>query len=213
MYLPLPSVTYSKPSATLLQGSNELVCLVFGFSPVSINITWFLDQTKELLNYNTTEPHKGLDGKFSIQSHLHLSNVTWLPGAVITCRVTHENISLIRNVTKQGIGSVLHWLFENHIIFFQSNSINNSLIKRNYVADTLERCNFLDEILYAEVYQDIGVDGWYVTLTFLLLFLISVFYGVGATLIKVRYCLAHSCYPSILICFCGLTHIHMSFSV
>uniref|UniRef100_A0A3Q1KI15 Ig-like domain-containing protein n=1 Tax=Anabas testudineus TaxID=64144 RepID=A0A3Q1KI15_ANATE len=161
-------------STTLLQGSNELVCLASGFCPVSINITWLIDDTKELLNYNTTEPHRSPDGTFSIQSHLNLSNVMWIPGVKITCKVTHANTTISLNQTKEGI----------------------------------ESCTFLDEIMFTEVYQDIGVDSWYVTFTFLLLFLISVCYGVWATLIKVRYS-SYSYYNmlncSISYCLCSFT--------
>ncbi|KAI4821837.1 hypothetical protein KUCAC02_007417 [Chaenocephalus aceratus] len=147
------TVTYSKPSATILQGSGELVCLVFGYSPASINITWFLDDSRELLHYNTSEPHRGPKGTFSIQSHLSLSQVIWLPGVNITCRVTHANTSISLNSSKP---------------------------------DNLEDCNFLDDILHADVNQETGVEGWYLAFTFLSCFLISFIYGVFVTMFKTK---------------------------
>ncbi|XP_035853051.1 Ig heavy chain C region, membrane-bound form isoform X2 [Sander lucioperca] len=145
-------VTYSKPSATLLQGSGELVCLVSNFSPASINITWLLDG-KELWDYNTSEPHRGPNGKFSIQSHLRLSQVIWLRGAVLTCMVTHANTTLSRDISKP---------------------------------DILEDCNFLDDLMHAEVNQDTDVESWYMAFTFLIFFLISIIFGVLATMIKTK---------------------------
>uniref|UniRef100_A0A3B3I0V0 Ig-like domain-containing protein n=1 Tax=Oryzias latipes TaxID=8090 RepID=A0A3B3I0V0_ORYLA len=91
----------SPPAALFVDGgSNELVCLVFGFSPASINITWIADGSTELWNYNNSHPHRGPDGKFSIQSFLRLSPVDSLPGVTITCRVTHGNTTLSVNVSK-----------------------------------------------------------------------------------------------------------------
>ncbi|GLD66692.1 hemicentin-1-like protein [Lates japonicus] len=147
------TVTYSKLSATLLQGTSGLVCLVFDFSPESINITWFLDGSIELFDYNTSEPYRGQNGKFSVRSHLHLSQGYWLPGAVITCRVKHANTTLSLNISKP---------------------------------DTLERCDFFDEIMHADVNQDIGAGSWYMALAFIIFFLISVIYGVSATIIKTK---------------------------
>ncbi|XP_057717635.1 immunoglobulin mu heavy chain isoform X2 [Corythoichthys intestinalis] len=146
-------VTLSQPSAMLLRGSGELVCLVFGFSPASINVSWFLDDTNELMDFNITQPSRGPDGKFSIQSRLRLSQVDLLPGAVHTCRVTHATLTLTLNVTNPVI---------------------------------LPDCNVLDDIAHAVVNQDINVESWYMSATFLVLFLIAIIYGVLATLVKTK---------------------------
>uniref|UniRef100_A0A672HUV3 Ig-like domain-containing protein n=1 Tax=Salarias fasciatus TaxID=181472 RepID=A0A672HUV3_SALFA len=86
-------VALSEPSVLLLQSSNELVCLAFDFTPEAINITWFRDGTSELQDYNTSEPQRGADGKFSIRSHLRLSPIDFLPGVVFTCKVTHASFT------------------------------------------------------------------------------------------------------------------------
>ncbi|XP_051905843.1 uncharacterized protein LOC127590362 [Hippocampus zosterae] len=146
-------VTPSRPSAVLLRGSGELVCLVFGFSPASINISWYLDDANELSYFNTSQPSRGPDGKFSIQSRLRLSQIDLLPGVVHTCRVTHATLTLTLNVTNPVI---------------------------------LPDCNVLDDIADAVVNQDINVESWYMSATFLALFLISIVYGVLATLVKTK---------------------------
>ncbi|XP_062263594.1 uncharacterized protein ighd [Platichthys flesus] len=147
------TVTHTEPSATLLQGTNELVCLVFDFSPASINITWFLDESVPLLDYNTSEPHESQIGKFYVRSHLRLPKGNWLPGAVVTCRVSHANTTLSLHISKP---------------------------------DNLEHCTFFDEIMNADVNQDIDVESWYMALTFMLLFFSSVIFGVSATMIKTK---------------------------
>ncbi|XP_075993097.1 uncharacterized protein LOC142987986 isoform X1 [Genypterus blacodes] len=97
------AVTPSQPSATLFHGAGELMCLVFGFSPANINITWFLDDTTELLDYNTSEPHQGPKGKFSIQSRLRLDPGIWASGVVYNCIVTHTTVTIALNISKPVI--------------------------------------------------------------------------------------------------------------
>lgn len=50
----------------------------------------------------------------------------------------------------------------------------------------MPECDFLDELQHVFVSQDIDVHSWYMTITFLVLFLIAVIYGVSATFIQVR---------------------------
>ncbi|XP_014893239.1 hemicentin-1 isoform X1 [Poecilia latipinna] len=94
------TVRYTKPSAVLLRGENELMCLVSGFNPKSINITWLRSETTELSDYNTTEPYIGPDRKFNILSRLRLAPIDTLPGVVITCRVTHEGATVSVNMSE-----------------------------------------------------------------------------------------------------------------
>ncbi|KAJ0001015.1 hypothetical protein NQD34_006035, partial [Periophthalmus magnuspinnatus] len=143
------SIIPTKPFTRLLNGHNKLACLVSGFSPAPINISWFLDNSTELRDYNTSEVLRGHDGKFSIQSWLHLTPTDMLPGALYTCRVTHAT----------GTSDV-------HFI--------------------VEECNFLDYLLHTDLEQDTGVESWYMACVFLLCFLLSAVYCVGATLVKVR---------------------------
>uniref|UniRef100_A0A8C9SCZ0 Ig-like domain-containing protein n=1 Tax=Scleropages formosus TaxID=113540 RepID=A0A8C9SCZ0_SCLFO len=97
-----PVVPPSPPTATLLQSSTELVCLVQGFNPAPINITWFLNHVTELLEHNTTGPSQGLDGTFTVISHLRTSISDSTPGTVYTCAVTHGTTWLRVNISKQG---------------------------------------------------------------------------------------------------------------
>ncbi|XP_055079756.1 uncharacterized protein ighd [Periophthalmus magnuspinnatus] len=145
------SIIPTKPFTRLLNGHNKLACLVSGFSPAPVNISWFLDNSTELRDYNTSEVLWGHDGKFSIQSWLHLTPTDMLPGALYTCRVTHAT----------GTSDV-HFMSK----------------------ESVEECNFLDYLLHTDLEQDTGVESWYMACVFLLCFLLSAVYCVGATLVK-----------------------------
>ncbi|XP_057200921.1 uncharacterized protein ighd isoform X2 [Triplophysa rosa] len=146
------SLTHSAPTARLLQGSNELVCLAFGFSPSAINITWLLGLT-ELSHQKVTSPAEGPDGKFSIRSHLHLLPTEWAPGEVYSCSVTHITGILLLNISKPEI-------FEEAI--------------------------FMNENKAESIAHESLEEAWKMACSFLVLFLLSLFYGCTVTLVKVK---------------------------
>ncbi|XP_056608436.1 uncharacterized protein LOC130425975 isoform X2 [Triplophysa dalaica] len=146
------SLTHSAPTANLLQGSNELVCLAFGFSPSAINITWLLGLT-EMSGHRVTSPAEGPDGKFSIRSHLHLPPTNWAPGEVYSCRVTHITGVLLLNISKPEI-------FEEAI--------------------------FMNENKAESIKHESLEEAWKMACSFLVLFLLSLFYGCTVTLVKVK---------------------------
>ncbi|RXN08567.1 membrane-bound immunoglobulin [Labeo rohita] len=106
------SVIETAPSAMLLQGASELVCLVFGFSPPAINITWLLGTT-EVFAHRVSNPAKGPDGKFSIQSYLDFQPSDWAPGEVYTCKVTHVADNVSRSISKTALFEEAIFMNEN----------------------------------------------------------------------------------------------------
>ncbi|KAM4535197.1 uncharacterized protein V3H82_025023 isoform 2-T2 [Fundulus diaphanus] len=140
------SVTYSKPSAILFEEEDELVCLVSGFSPPSINITWFRSETTQLLDYNITEPYPGQDGKFSIQSRLRLAPIDSLPGIVLTCQVTHEGTTLTVNMSKPDT--------LDHCNFFDTikdTDVSQDALKETWSMALTFLCFFLFTIIFCLV--------------------------------------------------------------
>lgn len=86
----------------LLQGQNELVCLVYNYSPSAINITWLLNNVIVQHKGSTSSAAKGPDGKFSIRSQLNVQASEWAPGATYTCHVEHITGTINRNISKTG---------------------------------------------------------------------------------------------------------------
>lgn len=168
------------------------MCLVFGFSPVSINITWVLDDTTKLLDYNTSEPHQGPKGKFSIQSWLRLDPGIWASGVVYTCMVTHTTVTLSLNISKPGASLSIDWdalLPGNHLTCTVAKSYLRDVSQCNSLTVIPEEGAFFDYNMHADVNQDLGEENIYMFMVFtvLFLFLVSIIYNVLVTLIKVRY--------------------------
>ncbi|KAJ8246339.1 hypothetical protein GJAV_G00266470 [Gymnothorax javanicus] len=103
-------VTPSPPHATLLQCSGGLICLVHGFSPAAINITWVRNGGVEELQSNTSAVSRGADGKFIIWS---LLQVSWEPGVMYTCRVDHVTKTLRLSKSQSEISSDNEYFNEN----------------------------------------------------------------------------------------------------
>ncbi|XP_047656678.1 uncharacterized protein ighd isoform X2 [Tachysurus fulvidraco] len=94
------SVMQHAPSVKLLQGQDELVCLVNGYSPSAINITWFRNNVTVKQENDTSSSDKGPDGKFNIRSHLYIQAFEWVPGDKYTCQVEHITGIISRFLSK-----------------------------------------------------------------------------------------------------------------
>ena len=90
----------SPPQAVLLQSSSGLICLVHGFRPAAINVTWVLNGKTELSLSNTSIVSRRVDGTFTLWSHLQVS---WEPGATYTCRVVHVTKTLSLSKSQSGM--------------------------------------------------------------------------------------------------------------
>ncbi|KAF4092483.1 hypothetical protein AMELA_G00021500 [Ameiurus melas] len=114
------SVNENAPSVELLQGQNKLVCLVYGYSPSAINITWLLNSVSVQHNDSTNSSAKRPDGKFSIKSHLEVKASEWAPGDNYTCHVKHITGIITRNISKKE--------FTEESIYFDENMSETSTL-------------------------------------------------------------------------------------
>lgn len=212
------SVTHTAPSAKLLQGSNDLVCLAFGFSPSAINITWLLGLT-EMSNHSITSPAKGPDGKFSTRSHLHLLPTEWAPGEVYTCRVTHITGILLLNISKPGnetavsfknqtcrcpkwilievwygYSQIMHFKMSKNLCLLMTITLFSCIFSWNininffslFFTEIFEEAIFMNENKAESVVHESFEEAWKMACSFLILFLLSLFYGCTVTLVKVK---------------------------
>lgn len=107
----------------LLQGQDELVCLVYDYSPAAINITWLLNDKTLHDKGDTSRSAKGPDGKFIIKSQLKLKASEWAPKDKLICRAEHITGPMTRSISKLGdffllvIGRVLRFILY-HIQFW-----------------------------------------------------------------------------------------------
>ncbi|GAB0202243.1 myosin light chain kinase, smooth muscle-like [Grus japonensis] len=70
--------------------SVELVCLISGFTPATVEVEWLVDGISGLLTATQTRPCQE-DGAatFSTSSRTNVSRFDWLEGKTFTCQVKH----------------------------------------------------------------------------------------------------------------------------
>nr|XP_034953999.1 immunoglobulin lambda-1 light chain-like isoform X2 [Zootoca vivipara] len=86
-----PTVNVFPPSPEELKTSDKAtaVCLIDGFYPSTIQVTWQADGTAISSGVETTTPTK-LNDKYAASSYLNMKKSEWESYDRVTCKVTHE---------------------------------------------------------------------------------------------------------------------------
>lgn len=120
------SVVHSEPTISLLRTKEEreLVCLVFGYSPANISITWLKNSiVVEAADQQTSPPSRGPDGKFSVHSHFNMSANDWNSWIKFTCSVSHKTGQWSVSISKPGATPHLCFLY-TYSMSWHNNYIN-----------------------------------------------------------------------------------------
>ncbi|XP_060125560.1 immunoglobulin lambda-1 light chain-like isoform X1 [Zootoca vivipara] len=86
-----PTVNVFPPSPEELKTSDKAtaVCLIDGFYPSPIQVTWQADGNTISSGVETTTPTK-LNDKYAASSYLNMKKSVWESYDRVTCKVTHE---------------------------------------------------------------------------------------------------------------------------
>nr|XP_034954001.1 immunoglobulin lambda-1 light chain-like isoform X2 [Zootoca vivipara] len=86
-----PTVNVFPPSPEELKTSDKAtaVCLIDGFYPSTIQVTWQADGNAISSGVETTTPTK-LNDKYAASSYLNMKKSEWENYERVTCKVTHE---------------------------------------------------------------------------------------------------------------------------
>ncbi|XP_077164934.1 immunoglobulin lambda-1 light chain-like [Paroedura picta] len=98
-----PNVNLFPPSVEEKESKNKatLVCLMDGFRPPDITVTWLADGTAISTGVETTKPTK-VNNNYVASSYLTLNPSEWESHASYSCKVTHKGIDYVKSVGHSG---------------------------------------------------------------------------------------------------------------
>nr|AAO16042.1 immunoglobulin lambda light chain [Ornithorhynchus anatinus] len=86
-----PTVNVFPPSSAELDSKKAtLVCLLNGFYPSSVTVTWKANGATVTSGVETTKPSKQADNKYMASSYLSLTPDQWKAKDSYTCQVSHD---------------------------------------------------------------------------------------------------------------------------
>ncbi|XP_077015443.1 immunoglobulin lambda-1 light chain-like [Tamandua tetradactyla] len=94
-----PSVHVFPPSPEELATNHAtLVCLISGFYPGSVDVTWKRGGNAISQGVQTSRPSKQADSRYAASSYLSLDSAQWRRGDTYSCQVTHEGSMVEKSV-------------------------------------------------------------------------------------------------------------------
>ncbi|XP_054851841.1 immunoglobulin lambda-1 light chain-like [Eublepharis macularius] len=106
-----PTVHLFPPSKEEIQSKHKatLPCLVDGFMPSAIQVSWLVDGSPISRGVETTKPTKHND-KYMASSYLTLDASDWESHESYTCKVTHEGSDYRKTVNRSQCYCVSLWV-------------------------------------------------------------------------------------------------------
>lgn len=87
---PFISLHYSETEELRASNFVQLLCLISGYLPESIGVSWQKDGKNIESGFTTTSPAQSANGRFSSASSLKVRREDWTSGSLYSCQVTHS---------------------------------------------------------------------------------------------------------------------------